>query len=224
MTIILDPDQKTLQPLAFDGTQSEMHTFEGELTEEAVEDGSVFNDHFKLLPQTFECDVIMTMTPHRITAEGEGQVLPLQLSFPIEPPGHGILWQKPIPLLPPSVNTLQFPGMPDRIRRQLDALLALQTGVVPMSIFTDRHVYDSMILLKISETNESRWTGKFHLTFKRISVATTEQVAAPKPKEPRGTPGANKGGQEPFLSQFGDQAKNYLSSLKTDSILYGFFH
>lgn len=224
MTVFLFPeDPKFGAFLAFDGTESEDHTFAGALTMNPVESGATFSDHYILEPQEFTCDVRMTQTPSEPTLQGEGVVMPLALTYPPMPPAHGLgdLLEPNSAIRPLSAMTLQFPNMPDRIKRTLEQLVALQRAVGKMTVLTDRWQYESMVIERIEHSNKNRWDGPMHITFKVLQIVSSETVDAPKPKEPRAQPGSNKGEQNPTdpVASVLDQAHSLVNRLQTDSVL-----
>jgi hypothetical protein len=220
MTVYISPDDPTLDTVGFDATMGEDHVFESTPTDAPVEDGSVITDHVIDVPVAFAATVCITNTPIQSTFEGEGDVLPTQL--PVLAPGKsqtlivGPSWPSP-----PSVQSFQIPGMPDRIKRTLTLLQKLRDTKALCTVFTSRYEYDSMVLVRIDTHTEKVGFAEFKLNFRHLTIVTNQTTKAPKPREPRAMPQVDGGSQTGIL----DQLKNLLPNFPPgQSVAYTLLH
>jgi hypothetical protein len=199
MPVTIVPDDATLPIIFFDGTAVEVHVLEGTPTDNPTETGEPVTDHFIKAPADFSCEVRTSATPSRpdLVLVGEGQILPLTLQYAPKSPSP-ILFPSPPYVLPKQTQSLQFPGLPDRIKRTWQQLESMWSGVALCSVYTTRKVYNSMILTHVDETVANIYMGKFKLAFRQIKRVQTQTATAPQPKEPRGVPPSNLGPKNPL--------------------------
>lgn len=210
-TVFLFPDNPRIQTFAFDITKTETHNFVSTLTKNPVEDGSTNTDQVVVEPASFSCTVGISNTPIETTFEGEGAIGPILLQMPNMPPST----------LPFSFGTVQDPRprrttgfqigvATDRVKRMLDRLNILRTTVQTMTVLTSKHQYDNMVLTTIALPIEHTEYAEFTLTFEELIIVSTDQVTAPKPKEPRGAPTTPAGDNNPAKDAI-DQAQKMFS-------------
>lgn len=183
MTVTIFPQPAGMLIGEFDVTVSETHKSEVELTSNPVERGVRVTDHVLPKPRVFECEVVVSNTPTRTTAQGEGFLQPLALRIPPLLPNGSPNFPPPPPR---SALTFQVPTPGDRIKRMLDYLEGLQRNAVPVDLSTARRTYEDMILTVVDQTVEHVQGQTFHLMFEQLVIVSAETVNAPKPKEPRG--------------------------------------
>lgn len=220
MATVIVPEDPTLPIIFFDGTASEVNVLDGTPTDNPTEDGEPVTDHFIKTPTEYQCEVRISATPLRpdLVVLGEGQILPLALQYAPKPPS-GILLFPSVPRdLPLQIQSLQFPGMPDRIKRTWQQLETMWAGVQFCSIATARKVYNSMILTHVEEPVTNIHVGKFKLAFRQIKQVQTQTASTPKPKEPRGVPPTNLGPKNP-LDDAGNIALGWWKQLSGDKSL-----
>jgi hypothetical protein len=215
-TVFLFPDNPVIRTFAFDITKVETHNFVSTLTKNPIEDGTTTTDQVVVDPASFSCTVGVTNTPIETTFEGEGAIGPILFSMPPYPPS-------PIPLdalasalgiggaaaRPTQAQGFKIGNPTDRIKRMLDRLNILRLTVQTMTVLTSKHQYDNMVLTTISLPIEKVNYAEFTLTFEELIVVTTDQVTAPKPKEPRGAPTTNAGATDPLKAALGDAEKMF---------------
>lgn len=206
MAAYILPDTDTSLIVVFDLTVSEGHEATSEVTEHPVEQGSNIADHVRQNPQGLSLEMYVTNTPIEDIGRGSVDVLELDLPHYTPPllPTPGSLFAAaqnaitnaitggPQPL---KVQVLEFPQPFDRIKEIHDQLLDLWKAGGTMSVVTSVRTYDTMVLTKISLPRTEPGGATFSLDLKQIRTVTTATVAAPKPAEKRGAPGAAKGSQ-----------------------------
>lgn len=209
MPTTIIPDDPTLPIIFFDGTASESNVIDGTPTDNPTEDGEPVTDHFIKTPTEYSCDVRVSATPRRpdLIVAGEGSILPLTLQYAPEPPSGILLFPEHTRNLPQQIQSLQFPGMPDRIKRTWQQLETMWSGVQTCSVVTTRKTYNSMIITHVEEPVTNIYVGKFKISFREIKRVQTQTVSTPKPKEPRGVPPTNLGPKNPL-----DDASNMAQS------------
>lgn len=221
-TVFLLPDNPAIRPFVFDLTRSEQHNFVSKLTKNPIEDGSTVTDQVVVDPASFSCTVCISNTPIETTFEGEGSIGPISLRMPGMPPstiGTALLLNAPpIDARPHQAVGLAFGPFKDRVKWMLDRLNILRTTVQTVTVLTSKHQYDSMVLTTISLPIERVNTGEFTLTFEELIVVSSDQVTAPKPKEPRGAPMSAAATSNPAQDQL-DQAQKMFESFKNNSAL-----
>lgn len=188
MSVFLFPDDSS-PVVAFDLTKVETHTFTSTLTKNPVESGATVTDQVVVDPSVFSCVVMISNTPLAKTFEGEGAVGPITFHLPNMPPST-IPFDMLFPSVPgpkPSQATgFQIMNPVDRVKRTLDRLDGLRLAVQTMSVGTSKRFYPSMVITNISMPIEKEQYAEFTITFEQLVIVTTDQVTAPKPKEPRG--------------------------------------
>jgi hypothetical protein len=217
--ILPDSDQSLI--VTFDQTTSEGHEFTCEVTEHEVETGSNIADHVKINPQGLTLELFVTNTP--IEDLGRGAVTAIDLNLrPYQPPFSltpGGLTNAavkfvgsllPSSSLPSAVQVLAFDQPFDRVKEVHDQLNVLFLEKATMSVVTSLRTYDNMIMTSVSLPIDKKGGASFTLSFKQVRTVTTASVAAPKPLEKRGVPGAAKGSQA--TGPVGDQDKAKASS------------
>lgn len=230
-TVQLFPDKASIQSFAFDITKSETHSFESTLTKNPIENGSTVTDQVIVAPARFVCVVGISNTPVETTAEHEGLLGPITINLPGYPPSQvatDLLFPSPVLARSLTVQGFKIANPVDRVKRMLDRLNILRTTVQTLTIVTSKHTYDSMVLTKIDLPIEKEHYGEFTLTFEELIVVSTDQVTAPKPKEPRGAPTTDHGASDPTkdaISQgekmFSDFFSGKTSILRTGAIAVG---
>jgi hypothetical protein len=97
-----------------------------------------------------------------------------------------------------GLNVLQFDAEFDRVRNVYRALDTLRSEGTVVAVLTSLQRYQDMVI----ESVEAPRTAKdgeavtFRLDLKQIRRATTEQVQAPEPREPRGREKKSRGKQQ----------------------------
>lgn len=208
-TVYLIPDDPGLDVIAFHVTTGEFHTANSTLTDNPVEDGSIITDHIIHDPAVFSFEATITESPHALDFYGNGEDVSLSAGVPtVALPGV---------VLPTSISVRGF-GRPDwrdknLVREARERLEALRLGGVTCSILTSAGEYESMILIhhELPRGPLSLGSGSFKIDLREIVVVSTETVAAPKPKEPRGAQIQAKGAQAE--KSIGAQVKAGLKDL-----------
>lgn len=208
-TVYLIPDDPGLDVLAFHVTTGEFHTANSTLTDNPVEDGSIITDHIIHDPAVFSFEATITESPHTGDFYGNGEDVSIDAGVPsVVAPGV---------VLPTSVSVRGF-GRPDwrdknLVREMFDRLEALRFAAVTCTVLTSMHEYESMILVhhELPRGPLSLGSGSFKIDTRGIAIVSTETVAAPKPKEPRGAKSQAKGSQAE--KDLETQAKEFVGKL-----------
>lgn len=195
MTTALLPQNASIDAIAFDLTENETHQFESVLTRNPVESGAVYSDHKVKQPDRYVCDVVVSNTPKGSTFY-EASVSGVQKlrvpAFLAAPASSGSVVGMTLDVVASSIGRNA-----NRVQEMLDRLLVLKDKAEPIDILTTVHEYTDMqlVIVGIVRGPSSIGKGVFHLEFEELSVVNTENVAAPKPQEPRGAPSQKKGEQ-----------------------------
>lgn len=185
-TVYLIPDKPGLDVIAFHVTTIESHTSDATLTENPVEDGSIFTDHVIQSPLIFSFEAEITESPGAADFYGNGEDLEASIDVPT------IIFPFPR-VLGASTYKIKTFGRSDWRDRSLvsemaDRLEALKVGAVPLTILTSLKEYESMVVVhwELPRQPLSLGKGAFKVDTKQLSIVSTATVTAPKPKEPRG--------------------------------------
>ncbi len=111
----------------------------------------------------------------------------------------------------------------NRVRDVYEALLRVQSKRLFCTISTrDRELTD-MLIERIAEPRsvEDGGSAKFQIDFKRVRVAASRTVAAPKPTEERGKTSVNKGAQAGTKDEDPKQRRKTLAKVALDALRGG---
>ena len=207
-TVYLVPDDPGLDVIAFHVTSNEMHTANSVLTDNPVEDGSIITDHVIHDPDLFSFEATITESPHVLDFYGNGEDVTIDAGVPTVVAGI---------VLNSAISVRGF-GRPDwreksLVREAFDRLETLRLAGITCTVITSLHEYESMILVhhEIPRGPLSLGAGAFKIDLREIVIVTTEEVSAPKPKEPRGEKLKAKGAQAE--KSLGEQVKAGMKDL-----------
>jgi len=94
-----------------------------------------------------------------------------------------------------TVGDFQIPAGKDLVRDMWDRLRMAKHTRTLYTVETSLESYPNMVIsgLSLPRAEKSIGWGKIKITMRQIQIVTTATVAAPKPKEPRGSAAVNKG-------------------------------
>lgn len=118
------------------------------------------------------------------------------------------------------VQTLQQNSPRNRVRDVYDALLAAQSQRLLVTINTRDREFPDMMIERVAKPRsvENGSSSQFQIDFKRIRIASSKTVSAPKPAETRGKGAVNKGAQatKPASAAAAAQFESVISKLYGD--------
>lgn len=174
------------QSLKFDATVSDSHESTATITEHPVEEGAAISDHIRPDLDRVSLQVVVSNKPitaptdHNDGVSGTNQAVELGSS-------RG---ESPI-----RAQVLVFDGALTRVRSVYEELLDLKNRAVPVRVLTSLREYEDMAIARVSPIREAVSGNSLVATvdFKQVLVVSSEIVAAPEPREPRGNPNEEKG-------------------------------
>lgn len=208
-TVYLVPQLDVLPVIGFAVTTLEQHDDVSEVTAFPVEDGSTITDDLIDQPRELIFEIVETNTPVEQTWFGEGARLATDVRS-----GPNI-W---------TVGDFQIPAGKDLVREMWDRLRMAKHTRAIYTVETSLESYPNMVIsgLSLPRAEKSIGWGKIKITMRQIQIVTTATVAAPKPKEPRGTAAVNKGKTtkvgETSLKEEAQRVKGELKSIGAKAI------
>jgi len=184
LTWILEDGQE--QSILFDATVRDSHESSATITEHPVEEGADIADHIRPDLDRVSLQVVVSNTPV------------------VSPSDHsdGLTGsQRPVDLLGPNgevlaaANVLVFDGPLTRVRSVYEELLDLMRSGTTVNAITSLREYESMGLTRVSPIREAKTGDALIATvdLKQVRVVSSEIVAAPEPREPRGNESSERG-------------------------------
>ncbi len=171
LTLEWQHDDGTLERVTFDASVRESYESSGEATEHAVERGAAVSDHVKPNADSLTVEGVVTNTP--ILAPGNqadgvtGDVRGLSIAA-----GNRTV----------TANVLQFSSTFDRVRT-VDALLrTLREAGTLVKVYTGLRVLEDVLIVRYTPERSAENGNALHFTLdlKRLRIATTQRVAAPR--------------------------------------------
>lgn len=171
--------------LAFDAVLSETHEGTSVLTEHAVESGAPISDHKRANPDRISIEALVTNTPlDAPPASGYGT--------------SGISTSFNKDEAPEGAAVLLFSATFDRISDVVQTLRRLRLESTPVTVSTRIHTYENVQVVGVSTPREpgDGDSVRLNIEFQQVRIAQTRTTDTPAPREPRGTPTTDRGGQE----------------------------
>ena len=175
--------KSTEHTLQFDAVTSESHEATSVLTEHAVESGAPISDHKRANPERISIEALITNTP---------------LDTP-PPSGYGTSGiTTSLSKEDDKVSVLLYSAKFDRISDVISTLRRLRLEATELTVSTRIHTYESVQLVSVTvpRTPEDGESVKVTLELQQVRIAQSRTVDAPRPREPRGRPRTDRGGQE----------------------------
>lgn len=171
--------------LEFDVSISELHQITAQATQHPLEDGAVITDHVRPDPIILTVEAFVSDTPiHIPETHTDGAVGQTTARSTTDPSRQ-------------TFTTLGFQKALNRVQNVMHQLFELVNRGAPVELITSIRRYENMIIesCEMPRNAESSSAVTFAMTFRQIRIVRTETVRAPEPKENRGKPGAQRGGQ-----------------------------
>lgn len=173
--------------LVFDCVTTETHEGTSVLTEHAVESGAPISDHKRANPDRVTIEAIVSNTP---------------LGAPPES-GYGASGitaevRKGADQNDQSGQVVIFSAEFDRISDAVATLRRLRLENTPVTVSTRVHTYDDCQIVGVTTPREisDGDSVRFQIEVQSVRIAQSRTVDAPQPREPRGRPPTDRGGQE----------------------------
>lgn len=199
-------DSGVARRIVFDAIVREDHLSSAAATMHPVEPGAVMSDHVIQNQEQLRFDVVVSNTPIRPpttqargVSGGVGRVELGNVSRLRRTRGaHG---SEPSEIESVAevldAQVLTFDGQFDRVADVRRELRELMRSGLTCRVTTEIEVYEDCVLEEISLPREATTAGgpTFSLAFRQIRYATSREVLAPEPLQPRGARQRNRGAQ-----------------------------
>ena len=198
------PIEHTLQ---FDAVSSEVHEGSSVLSEHAVGEGSPITSHKRANPKRLTIEAVVTNTPLGLpppSGYGAGSPITQRLAGSNDNAIGGAV----------LVYSATFDRMGD-VEATLDRLRLEATNV---TISTRIRTYENMQIVAVSIPRKPDDGDSLTLTIEcqQVRIARSRTVASPIPREPRGAPERDRGGQEGEDSSTGGTRTSSLQAAREE--------
>ena len=177
--------RSTEHGLVFDAVTTETHEGTSVLTEHAVESGAPISDHKRANPDRVSIEAIVSNTPLDAPPEsGYG--------------ASGIVASVRKGETETDAQVMIFSADFDRVSDAVATLRRLRLESTPVTVSTRIHTYDDCQIVAVTTPRESSDgdSVRFQIEIQSVRIAQTRTVDTPQPREPRGRPATDRGGQE----------------------------
>lgn len=160
-----------LERLDFDAAVREAYDSSAEASEHAVERGAAISDHVKLNADVLTIEAVVTNAPVVVPAhQADGATGSVREA-------HLTVGNRRV-----TVNVLQFASAFDRVRNVDRLLRALKDAGQILTVYTGLRALEDMIIQRYAVERTAENGQALHLTLevKKVRVASTQRVAAPR--------------------------------------------
>jgi hypothetical protein len=174
------------QSLTFDATVRDSHEATATITEHPIEEGANISDHVRKDLDRVTLSIVVSNTPIVSPADHNdgvaGTVQSVQLTGP---DGQELA----------RAQVLVFDGGVTRVRSVYEELLDLLETGTRVNLLTSLRDYEGMAVKRVSPIREAQSGDALVATveLQELQVVSSEIVAAPEPREPRGNTGQERG-------------------------------
>lgn len=171
LSLAWQADDGALQRLDFDASVRESYEASGEATEHAVERGASISDHVKPNADTLTLEAIVTngpiVAPSHQADGATASVGPRTITV-----GNQRV----------TVNVVQFSTQFDRVRNVDRLLRTLKEAGQLLTVYTGLRAIEDVVIERVAVERTSETGQSLHLTLglKRLRIASTQRVAAPR--------------------------------------------
>ena len=164
-----DENGNVQPPFDFDAVISESHTSKLAIMENPVETGVIVADHAFMLPR--ELEIQAAVSDEWLGMRGEGAQT------------DGARAQQPGPLAKDKAWLIPSEGgdTSRRFQRAFQSLLGLQASANPFSVQTGFRIYDNMVIVELTATQDARTasTCRFTAKLREVLIVSTSTVKYP---------------------------------------------
>lgn len=193
--------------IAFDATVRDSHIASATITEHPVEDGVAISDHIRPDLDRVTLQVVVSNTPISSPTDHADGVTGRQTSVELT----GVDGETAARAL-----VLAFDGTLTRVRSVYEELLRLMSSGTLVNVITSLREYEGMAIANVSPVREAASGNALvaGVEFKQVRIVESEIVAAPEPREPRGSTERERGRENTEDEE--EEGQSLLASL-TDS-------
>lgn len=171
LTLEWQTDDGRLERLSFDAAVTEDLEATAQATEHPVESGVAVVDHVRPNAETVGLEAVVTNTPVVAPGDHADGAVGQTVSRTLRVGGQSV-----------AVNVLGFTQAFDRVRAVDAALRALREAAQLLKVYTSLRVLEDVVIerYKVTRSAESAHALFVTLELRKVRIATTARVAAPR--------------------------------------------